>query len=168
MRGLLLALVLDWTWGWRGPPGPAQGAWTQEARLDLAREDGVTTQKGGLAPGSPLTPTPRAGPFSRESLADGWGVGENVTCGLAADALWDLAGLGTLCLEIARGGSGSRAEVPDRSLAGTRAHGPRVGRRPRGQLPWRSYCSLPDPSSSPVLFCVVPPACHHGCCPSYQ
>lgn len=63
MRGLLLAPVLDQTWGWRGPPSPAQGARAQEARLDLAGEDGVTTQKGGLAPGSPPPPPRGLGPF---------------------------------------------------------------------------------------------------------
>lgn len=36
--------------------------------------------------------------------------------------------------------------MPDRSLAGTRAQGPRVGRRPRGQLPWRDSSASSDPA----------------------
>ena len=90
-------------------------------------------------------------------------------CGLTVVVLWDLAGLRILCLKIAWGGSGSRARVPVRSLAGTRALGPRIGRRPRGQQPWRDTSA----SSLTQLFpCAVPcfptSLCCQSCCPSYE
>lgn len=95
---------------------------------------------------------PRAGSLSRDPLVGSWGVRENVTCGLAMDMLWNLAGLRILCLEIALSGSGSRTRVPDCPLAGTRAQGPRVGRRPRGQLPWRDTSAS---SLTQLLPCAV-------------
>jgi hypothetical protein len=64
---------------------------------------------------------PRAGPFSRESLAGSWGIGQNVTWGLPMDMLWGLASVRILCLEIARCGLGSRERVADYYIAGIRA-----------------------------------------------
>lgn len=139
------------------------GSAGREARLDPCKDPWLH-RKGGQHPQA----LPRAEPFSRDPLVGCWGVGENVTCGLAMDTLWDLAVLRILCLEIALSGSGSRAGVPDCSLAGTRAQGPRVGRRPRGQLPWRDTRASSLTQLLPYAVpCFPASLCRQSCCPSY-
>lgn len=61
--------------------GPAAGVCPQvlppgKPGLTLDRENVLATLKGG--------------PFSREPLADSWGVGQDVTCGLVMDSVLGL------------------------------------------------------------------------------
>lgn len=101
------------------------------------------------------SPPPGADPFAREPLAGSCGWSNTLTRRCVVGLGF---GLRTLCLEIVGGGFGSRAGVPARALAGTRAQSPKVGRRPRGQLPRRDARASSDPALPAVLLCVIPPA----------
>lgn len=80
---------------------PRQRLWLEYAPEPCQQESQAWPQAGRLCWPHGKVDQHRAEPFSRKPLVGSWGVGQNVTCGLAMDVLWDLAGLRILCLEIA-------------------------------------------------------------------
>lgn len=88
---------------------PVQAIWMDDGHCQGGKTSSAFL---GSSPESPRQTSPPGRQLGCQAQCDLWPHHE---------LIWNLTGLGILCLQIAWGGSGSRERVPDHSLAGTRA-----------------------------------------------